>query len=122
MYAINGEAAGLEAVVDTGATFSKVPATIASGLGLEVKYETGVELGDGRVVKRGLALAEVEIGEVRRPVLIAIGEEEDKPVIGYATLEILGFKLSPITGKLERSIAIEYREREPLRQAKTLGR
>ena len=122
MYARNGEAAGLEAVVDTGATFSKLRATTASGSGLEVKYETGVELADGRVVKRGLALAQVEIGEVRRPGLIAIGEEEDKPVVGHATLEILGFKLSPISGKLERSIAIEYREWEPLRQAKTLGR
>jgi predicted aspartyl protease len=111
IYGVNGETAGLEAVVDTGATFSKIPATIASGLGLQVKYETGVELGDGRVIKRGLALAEVEIEGVRRPVLIAIGGEEEKPVIGYTTLEVLGFKVNPITGKLEKTIAIEYSER-----------
>jgi predicted aspartyl protease len=28
-------------------------------------------------------------------------------VIGYTTLEILGFKVNPVTGKLERTPAIE---------------
>ena len=77
-------------------------------LELEAKYETEVELGDGRVIGRRLTLAEVEIEEVRRPVLVAIGEEE-KPLIGYTTLELLGFKVNPITGKLERAMPIEYR-------------
>ena len=54
-------------------------------------------------------LAEVEIEEVGRPVLVAIVEEE-KPLIGYTTLELLGFKVNPITGKLERAMPIEYRE------------
>jgi len=77
---------------------------VVARLELEAKYETEVELGDGRV----LTLAEVEIEEVRRPVLVAIGEEE-KPLIGYTTLELLGFKVNPITGKLERAMPIEYR-------------
>jgi len=39
---------------------------------------------------------------------VAIGEEE-KPLIGYTTFELLGFKVNPITGKLERAMPIEYR-------------
>lgn len=109
VYGANGEAADLEAVVDTGATFSKIPESVAARLELEAKYETEVELGDGMVIGRKLTLAEVEIEEVRRPVLVAIGEEE-KPLIGYTTLELLGFKVNPITGKLERAMPIEYRE------------
>jgi clan AA aspartic protease len=103
----NGEPVDLEAVVDTGATFSKIPSSIAARLGLEAKYETEVELGDGRVIKRKLALLQVEIEQVRRPVLVAIGEAE-KPLIGYTTLELLGFKVNRITGKLERAMPTEY--------------
>lgn len=108
IYGIDGEVAELEALVDTGATFTKISGPLASAVGLEAKYETDVELADGRRVKRGLALAEVELEEVKRPVLITIGGEEDKPLIGYTTLEVLGFKVNPITGKLKRTVAIEY--------------
>jgi predicted aspartyl protease len=65
VYGANGKAADLEAVVDTGATFSKIPESIAAMLGLEAKYETA--------------------------------------------LELLGLKVNPITGKLERAMPIEYR-------------
>lgn len=109
IYGINDQTADLKAVVDTGATFSKIPESIAARLGLEAKYETDVELGDGRIIRRKLALLEIEIEEVRRPVLVAIGEEE-KPLIGYTTLELLGFKVNPITGKLEKAMPIEYSE------------
>jgi len=34
--------------------------------------------------------------KVRRPVLIAIGKEE-RSIIGYTTLELLGFKVNPVT-------------------------
>lgn len=32
------------------------------------------------------------------------------PIIGYTTLEILGFKVNPVTRRLEKTTAIEYRE------------
>ena len=64
-------------------------------------------LGDGRTLKRGLALGEVEVEGVKRPILITIGGYEKTPIIGYTTLEVLGFKVNPLTGKLERTPAIE---------------
>ena len=111
VYGANGRAEELEAIVDTGATFSKVPRFIAARLGLEGKYETEVELGDKRIIKRKLSLAEIEIEGVRRPALVAIGEEK-RPIIGYTALELLGFKVNPITRKLESARAIEYREKK----------
>jgi aspartyl protease family protein len=109
VYGANGQVAESEAVVDTGATFSKIPRSIANKLGLEAKYETEVELGDGRVIRRKLALADLEIQGVRRPVLVAIGEEE-RPLMGYTAMEVLGFKVNPITRKLEKAMPIEYKE------------
>jgi len=107
IYGIDGKFAELDAIVDTGATFTKIPLYVANELGLEAKYETKVELGDGHIITRKLAPAEVEIEDVRRLILVSIGEE--KPLLGYTTLELLGFKVNPITGKLERTMAIEYR-------------
>jgi len=108
VYGPDGKAVELEALVDTGATFTKVPKEVADSLGLKARYETEAELADGRRIKRGLAGAEVELEGVRRPVLVAIGEEGERALIGYTTLELLGFKVNPITGKLERTFAIEY--------------
>ena len=107
IYGIDGKSTVLNAIVDTGATFTKIPLYVANELGLEAKYETKVELGDGHIITRKLAPAEVEIEDVRRLILVSIGEE--KPLLGYTTLELLGFKVNPITGKLERTMAIEYR-------------
>jgi predicted aspartyl protease len=94
-------------LVDTGVTFTKIPRSVASRIGLQAKYMAEVMLGDGRTVTRELALGEVEIEGVRRPVLVAIRGDEEIPVVGYTTLETLGFKVNPITGKLERIPAIE---------------
>jgi len=108
IYGPDAKAIELEALADSGATFTKVPKEMADSLGLRVRYETEVELADGRRVKRGLALVEVELEGVRRPILVAIGKEGERPLIGYTTLEVLGFKVNPITGKLERTAAIDY--------------
>jgi len=108
VYGKDGKTQELVALVDTGAMFTKIPKALALSLGLVPEYEAEVELSDGKRIKRALALAEVEIEGVRRPVLVALGEEE-APLIGYTTLEVLGFKVNPVTGKLERTVAIEYR-------------
>ncbi len=98
----------VETLVDTGATFTKIPRSVADQVGLEVKYETSVELGDGTIITRQLALAEVEVEEVRMPVLVAISDGTETPLLGLTTLEILGFKVNPVTRPLEKTPAIEY--------------
>lgn len=98
----------LEALADTGATLAKIPEDTTAKLGLELKYEAPVELADRRVIPRRLALAEIEIEGVRRPVLISVAENEERPLLGYTTLEGLGLKVNPLTRKLGKTVAIEY--------------
>ena len=97
----------LDALVDTGATFSKIPRTVAAEVGLEATHEVQVELGDGTMITRPLVLAEVEVQGVRRPMLIATSDGPETPLLGYTTLEILGFKVNPVTRSLESTPAIE---------------
>ena len=101
----------VSALADTAATFTKVPGRLFDELGLETSYETAVEVGDGRIARRRLAPAEVEIDGVRRLVLVASGGDEEQPLIGYTTLETLGFEVNTVTYKLEPTPAIEYVER-----------
>ena len=100
----------VSALADTAATFTKVPRSVFEELGLETSYETAVEIGDGRIIWRRLAPAEVEIAGVRRLVLVASGGDGE-PLVGYITLETLGFKVNTVTHELEPTPAIEYVER-----------
>ena len=78
---------------------------------METAYETAVEIGDGRIIWRRLTPAEVEINGVRRLVLVASGGDEEQPLIGYTTLETLGFRVDTVTHELEPTPAIEHVER-----------
>jgi predicted aspartyl protease len=97
----------LNLIDDTGATFTKVPFSIANEIGIEWKEEIEVELSDGNIKIRKLGAAEVEIDGIRRFIPLTAAEDE-RGFIGYTTLEILGLKVNPITQKLERTTAIEY--------------
>ena len=98
----------ISALADTAATFTKVPRVLFDQLGLDIAHEAEVEIGDGRRIRRPLALADVEIAGVRRPVLVSAGGDAEQPLVGYTTLEILGFKVNTVTHKLEPAPAIEY--------------
>ena len=98
----------VDGIADTAATFTKIPRETAEAIGLEAGFETEVELGDGRTVTRQLVLAEVEIEDVRRPVLVALADDGEQPLVGYTTLEALGFKVDTVKHALERRSAIEY--------------
>ena len=101
----------VSALADTAATFTKVPRVVLDELGLETEYEVDVEIGDGRTIRRRLALADVEISGVRRPVLVSAGGNGEQPLVGYTTLETLGFKVNTVAHKLEPTPAIEYVDR-----------
>ena len=101
----------VSALADTAATFTKVPGCVFDELGLKTAYETAVEIGDGRIISRRLAPAEVEIAGVRRLVLVAAGGDGERPLVGYTTLETLGFEVNTVTHELEPTPAIEYVER-----------
>ncbi len=98
----------VRALGDTGATFTKIPLLLGERLGLKVRRKVEVRLSDQRVVERGLCFAEAELDGIRDLVPIALGGDNEPPLVGYTTLEILGFKVDPITGKLERTRPIEY--------------
>lgn len=109
VYGRNGQTKEFSALVDTGATFSKIPKRVAEELGLELERETEVELSDKRKARRFIYSTKVDILGIRGTVPLAASLEDETPLIGYTTLEILELKPNPQTRQLERTRPIEYR-------------
>jgi predicted aspartyl protease len=89
-------------LVDTGASFTVMPLDIAEKYFIETPFEAELKLGDGRVVKAKMFVAEIEI-EGRKGPLRIMAFKNAIPVIGVDTLETLGLKIDPSTGKIEKT-------------------
>jgi predicted aspartyl protease len=91
-----------EMLVDRGASFTVTPLDVAEKYFIETPFEVDLKLGDGRVVKARVFVAEAEI-EGRRGPLRIMAFEGAVPVIGVDALETLGLKVDPLTGRVEKT-------------------
>jgi predicted aspartyl protease len=96
-----GEVVFDEILVDTGATFTVLPLEVAEKL-IETPFTVELKLGDGRRVAARVYIAEVEIEGRRGPVRV-LAFQGAVPVIGVDTLETLGLRVDPTTGRLEKT-------------------
>lgn len=92
----------VEALVDTGATFTILPASILDNLGVEPQRSGSFELADGsfRDYRIGETILRVEGEEVHS--VVVFGDEEMDPILGVVTLEILGLAVDPARQRLFR--------------------
>lgn len=90
-----------DVLIDTGATYTILPEGILNNAGaIKLAYKSRLELGDGRHVEADFYTSIIKIDDREAPVAIATFEDA-KPLIGVLTLESLGLKVDPTTGKLE---------------------
>ncbi len=97
----------VEALVDTGATFTKISHRDAEKVGLALTRETLVQLADGSVMPRMMGFARVEIQGRNGIVPITIGSEDELALVGYTALEIVELKPNPTTRTLEPARSLE---------------
>ena len=92
----------IEALVDTGATFTIVPAPILYRLGVEPRESGSFELADGslRDFSIGETRVRVDGKEINSPVVF--GDEAMEPILGAVTLEVLGRAVDPARRRLIR--------------------
>jgi predicted aspartyl protease len=89
-------------LVDTAASFTVMSFDVAEKHFLETLFTVDFKLGDGRVLRGKVFIAEGEIKGRKGPLRI-LAFEKAIPVIGIDTLETLGLKVDPITGKIEKT-------------------
>lgn len=100
----------VKALVDTGATLTVIPRSLANELGLVITGKSRVETGGaGGVIKvdRSRAWVEVE-GRGGEVVPVLVSDVIDKVLIGVTTLEVLELEVDPVTGRLRERTLLLY--------------
>lgn len=87
-------------MVDTGATFTVIPATVWRRLGLVGEFTRRLRTADGRVVERSQGSAYMEIDGQVGVVPVVEASDGDLPVLGVTALEILGLAVDPVKQQL----------------------
>ena len=90
----------IEALVDTGATYTWIPRETLARLGLEPQQQRRFVLADGREVFYGVVWARVRIGEQSEPTMVVFGDPGSEPLLGVFTLEGFGLAADPVNRRL----------------------
>ena len=92
--------AKVDFLIDSGAVYSLVPATVLRKLGIEPHRTVAFSLADGTTITRRVGAAYFELqGEGAAPPVI-FGEPGDEPLLGATTLESIGLVLDPFKRRL----------------------
>jgi len=97
----------VEALVDPGATFTKLPRPVLESIGVSGAFVREFEIGDGRTVHRRVGYVEVEVDGRRAPVPVAFADPGERPLLGATALEILGFSVDPQRRRLVPTPALD---------------
>ena len=109
---VSDRSVSIKALVDTGATLSVVPRSIADDLELPVMGKAHVK------TVKGVTELEVRYGFIgimgeETPTRILVSDEVDHILIGLTVLESLGLEVDPVTGKLKKTaLLLLKRDRE----------
>jgi predicted aspartyl protease len=87
-------------LVDSGATYSAVPATVLKRLGIRPHRAETFSLADGSAVKRQVGSAEFSVAGRRGASTVIFGKRGDASLLGVVTLEDLGMVLDPLRRRL----------------------
>ena len=112
-----GESETVEALVDTGSTFTTVPRPVLERLGVVPFTRGRVRLANGQVVQAELGEVTAEInGQDARTIICVFGEATAPPLLGAHTLEAFllgvdpdGKRLVPLEGWWATAAAAPFR-------------
>ena len=98
----------VDALVDTGASYSMFPRSMLERLGIIPIGQRGFEQADGSIIRRDIGRALLKINDDEDIQRVIFGEDDAEPLIGAGTLQ--GFlllvdsvseELVPRTGRLK---------------------
>lgn len=90
----------LDFLVDSGATYSLLPADVWQELGLQPTDSFKFILADGTKIERGVAECQFALNGTQRHSPVILGIPGDEPLLGVVTLGVLGLVLDPFQRKL----------------------
>jgi len=90
----------MEALVDTGATYTWIPRSALERLGVTPAFRFPFVLADGRQIEREMAETRIRLNGRSRTTLVVFGDEGTQPLLGAYALEGLGLAPDPVNRRL----------------------
>ena len=90
----------IEAMVDTGASYTIVPANLLKELGVSPTDKISLVMADGRPVEYDIGEARATINGRSIPTLVVFGDDSARALLGAYTVEGLRLAVDPTRGRL----------------------
>ena len=90
----------MDAIVDTGATFTVIPARILSELGVVPNRKVRFRLADGSQLDRDVGETTVRVLDYQAIRMVAFGSNDAPALLGSDTLEGLLLTVDPVRERL----------------------
>jgi predicted aspartyl protease len=90
----------LDALVDTGSTYTWIPKSILYRLGLKPERDRLFEFTDGRQQSYGIGWSSIRLDGIAQPTLVVFGDDDTEPVLGVVTLEEYGLSVDVVRHQL----------------------
>ena len=90
----------LNALVDTGASYTSVPSSLLERLGVKPIRQTSLLMSNGQRMQRELGQTWIRAAGREVMTLVVFGEEDVMPLLGAYSLEGLGLGVDPSRGRL----------------------
>ncbi len=90
----------VDALVDSGATYTFAPRAILRQLGVEPHRTMSFQMADGTRIERDFGRTWLRLDGEQEVSPIIFGDDEVTPLLGAVTLEIFGLGIDPVNSRL----------------------
>ena len=90
----------VDALVDTGASYSKFPRSMLERLGITARERLEFEMADRSIVEYDVGQAELRVNGRERTMSVMFGEESDEPLLGANALQEFLLLIDPVGEQL----------------------
>ena len=91
----------IRAMVDTGSTLSVFPESFLERLGIPRTGHRRFRGFGGRLI-RDVGTANLTYNGETGGITVVFGREDDPPILGVTALEVLGFRVDPVSEQVQR--------------------
>lgn len=95
-----GEFEQLDALVDTGASYTLLPSQVLVGLGIQTAGGRSFQLADDSIVNYQVGEARLRLQGDELTVLVVFAPEGTSPLLGATALELFGLAADPVNQRL----------------------
>jgi predicted aspartyl protease len=96
----------VEAVVDSGATYTWIPRPLLERLGAQPSFRRRLRMADDSVIERDAAVLPVRLDGQMLPTIVIFGDPGSEALLGAVTLEEFSLGVDPVEQRLVPVVAL----------------